>query len=343
MGFLLGTIKKLCSCRQMKFIVLLTLTLVTLVTSLAPSLWGWDILDSNYVYDEGLPRPRQLSTDSYSACGRMTGDEAGFACPHMLMFSSDMLLAARHDGLDGSFLYAVAGSSTDTECGKCYQVRPLSPQRTDNFLGLQLILQVFNSGNDISPGHFDVYMGGGGLGYYSACNSDCRTRFCSGGPCALPLYDGNFDDWNANSSCYGGGISVLREKGDDELFELCRRLTGSVSSYKNQALWQSCFFTNSKLYHQNFVDADSVAVQCPIGLTTLTGLRRSDDDHLPRPQLGNDLNQGCRGDPGRGVYCITSMQDCCKPSCGWMDKGSPDPVWARVDTCNVLGFVLDYD
>jgi len=63
-------------------------------------------------------------SETTSPCnnGDPNGPKKGFACPHMMMFSTDMELAAKYDGLDQDFIYAVAGRNSDSDCGKCYQV-----------------------------------------------------------------------------------------------------------------------------------------------------------------------------------------------------------------------------
>jgi len=328
-------------------------TLTTVIAeSSAPPLWGWNSGGTHPIYDPGIPHPRSKDkskdTTVYSPCGNngiLYGPDAGFVCPHMMMYSTDMLLAARFDTLDDHFLYAVGGGSSDQECGRCYQVQPLDPEQSWNkeLSEKQLIIQVINSGFDVMPGHFDVFMAGGGFGYFTACNSDCDSKYCEGGPCAQSLYDGGYDDWNPVSpECYGGGIRLLQNKSGDELLRLCRKLTGNSTGYKDQVLWQSCVETNIKLYHQNFISTKALAVQCPEGLVRLTGLRRTDDDGLPVPHVENRLTTTCSGSQESHHYCMTSMQDCCMPSCSWMDKGSPDTVWGRVDSCKKDGTIWNY-
>jgi hypothetical protein len=60
------------------------------------------------------------------------------------MLSQDMHLASKYDKLDKHFVYAVAGSDTDAECGTCYQVQLLDAERVwrDNFP--LLIVQAIN-------------------------------------------------------------------------------------------------------------------------------------------------------------------------------------------------------
>lgn len=56
------------------------------------------------------PPARASSYDGPSACDPNQSGTLGFACTHMAMLSDDMVLAARKDGLEKDFVYAVAGS-----------------------------------------------------------------------------------------------------------------------------------------------------------------------------------------------------------------------------------------
>jgi hypothetical protein len=319
----------------------------------APSVWGWETDTPDYVSESGIPHPRIHNTTIYSSCGNNGQDfplaegeqlNTAFACPHMLMFSTDMTLAAQYDHLDNDFLYAVCGGMSDLECGRCYQVQPYDAetQWNDTLKKRQLIVQVINSGFDVAPGHFDIFMGGGGFGFYTACNKDCRTNYCSGGACTKGMYEGDYNAWNpVSDNCYGGGVSMkLQTK---TVTEACNHLVGNSNStdYKDRALVQSCVDANLNLYHQNFLSTNSVAVHCPEGLVRLTGLKRADEDALPFPHPDNPLTTHCRG--SGTSFCMTTMQDCCLPSCSWMNKGTPDPVWGQVDACKEDGTLYNYD
>lgn len=275
-----------------------------------------------------------------SACANgQYGPVYGFACPHMMMLSDNMILASRFDGLEQDFLYAVAGGASDNDCGACYQVRLLDAERewTPDFQ--QLVVQVVNSGYDVLPNQLDLFMGAGGFGYFTACNSDCDRRHCGGGACRDAMYDTPFDYWDHPqfedpNPCYSGGIKWLDNKNETELRELCGGLVGSGSQLPMHRMTiDSCVRTNMMLYHQNFVSSDTDRVACPEGLYRLTGLRRNDDYRFRQVSIDNTLMNQCRGDRTQGRYCITTMQDCCKFSCAWDGKGDPDPMWSRVHTC----------
>jgi hypothetical protein len=316
-------------------------------------LWSWG--NAN---DLPLPRNYSHDVDEYmSACGNGWSwsqdhdNNYGFACPHMMLLSNDMIHASIYDNLDANFLYAVAGSSSDDDCGRCYQIQLLDAERQWRPDFKQLIVQIINSGFDVMAGQMDIFMGAGGFGYFTACNSDCRSHACQGGTCQEPMYDTPFEFWdqahyNDPNACYSGGIKWLDEANNTETLDrLCRGLIGhEPRDPKDQITIDSCYRSNMELYHQNFVSTHYTSVQCPMGLTMVTGLRRADDDDYARarPHPDNILDKQCNGDRSKGHFCITTMQDCCKPSCAWRNKGNPDPKWSRVDTCSRTGSILGY-
>lgn len=284
-----------------------------------------------------------------SACGNGPSGAAryGYACPDMMMLTDAMIDAAKKDGLHASFAYAVAGSANDSECGKCYQVMLLDAEREWRSDFKQIIIQVVNSGFDVMSYQFDIFMGGGGFGYFTSCNSDCTTNYCQGGACRQSMFSGRFKDWvnaqyNDPNLCYSGGIKWLDQKNNTELVRLCRRMSPGNST-KSRALLDSCYRTNVGLYHQNFVGTRSTRVQCPKSLIDITGLKRTDDVKHPRPSKTLSLPNACTGSRKDGRYCITTMQDCCKMSCSWSGKipsYALDDTHKCVRTCDRDGRVI---
>lgn len=317
------------------------------IVALAPSLWGWNFSDTHPVYDAGIPHPRRSSTIVYSPCGNggstpPGGGQLGYACPHLLLYSTDTLLAARYDNLADSFLYGVCGGNTEQECGRCYQVEPTGGEVSlSTTPSVQLLLQVVSADFDVLPGRFRVLVGGGGFEIFTACNSDCQDRYCGGGPCVQGMYDGDFDTWNRGQGCHGSGESLLN-KSYSETLASCKRLGGGLSGYKEEALWQSCTESSIGYFQQRFLSTRSLPVKCPEGLVRLTGLRRTDEDNLPEPHPQNQFATSCQGSVELDYYCLTTIHDCCMPSCYWNNKGYPDRTWARVDTCRSDGTIWDY-
>lgn len=272
-----------------------------------------------------------------------------FACPSMTMLSPPMISASVADGNQETFVYATAGGSRDDQCGMCYQVQLLDAERKwrDDFP--LLIVQVINSGYDVLENQLDIFMGAGGFGYFTACNSDCTQRSCQGGACRKGMYKGVFSDWidaqyDDPNLCYSGGIKWLDEKSPEELEDLCAQLNkGDVSKPFSQMTQQSCVQTNLQLFHQNFVASRSQRVQCPPGLVAVTKLQRPDDIDVPDlPRFDLPLTMQCRGDRSQGRFCVTTMQDCCKPSCAWSNKVPGLPVEGKecVASCDENGMEI---
>jgi hypothetical protein len=296
--------------------------------------------------------PTQCRDNRPSACGNgyfTQNQEYGFACPHMMMLSDDMIEGSKQDGLYPQMIYATAGGGGDGECGKCYQVQLLDGEREWKDDYPFLVLQIINSGFDVMSNQFDVFMGGGGFGYFTSCNSDCSRRYCQGGPCKEGMYDSTFDDWvqaeyNDPNLCYSGGVKWLHDMDIASLFETCHRLSNFQNdSSKSLPTTHSCYRTNEALLHQNFVSSRSTRVQCPSGLYQQTNLHRTDDSHYPYPSPFLELKNECHGDRTQGHYCITTMQDCCKPSCSWSQKVESynlDGERPCVYTCDKNGNIL---
>lgn len=266
-------------------------------------------------------------------------------------------MASEMDGLSTEFWYATAGSNSDNDCGKCFHVRLERSERfneTDDSSitpKRDVVVQVINSGGDVGYRQFDLFVGAGGFGVYTACNVDCQSRYCNGGSCHDSLYDGTFDAWTNSeydtgydNQCYGGGVKWFPPFNKTQLLHACERLVGQKNHsssgsrflFKDEQLFRSCYYSNLYGYHQNFGSYRATRVQCPRGLYMLTGLRRDDDATFLLPTLGTEdavLTETCQG-----ATCITTMCDCCKPSCAWTGKGRPSKEWSAVRTCDKLGF-----
>jgi hypothetical protein len=249
------------------------------------------------------------------------------------------------------------GPDSGGNCGKCYQYKITkgtygphpSFKKSDGSSGnpsppqIPVIFQAVNTGFDVKQNHFDVQMGGGGFGYFDGCNKDCTSRSTScsnlGGPCKGGLYGGTFYDWTffksgsertswGGDACYDGGIRIdhIQQK-NLSVKKACQMAAGG-SAWKDQTFIEACSAAIDNAMHWNW-DVMYTRVACPDNLTKLTGYRPSDDAGQPKPSKG--LSLGTKGE-------ITSMQDCCKASCSWGNKGNFDRKFNAVTTCDKNGF-----
>ena len=312
------------------------------------SYWSWK-QNGTFIYGHlPIPRMNRNQAEIQSACSNgQLSKTYGFSCPHMLMFSEDMILASHYDNHFNHFYYAVAGGYSDDECGKCYQVQLLEAENKERLPKKQMILQVINSGFDVERHQWDILMAGGGFGYYTSCNEDCDSMYCLGGPCHDFLYHSFFNDWAKLKSkslpnCYSGTNYNVDLSNHTEIYQLCFHLVKETHRPMDNMTIDSCYRSYLQNYHQNFLKTASIRVQCPEGLYRLTGLRRQDDLQFPLPAIQNELTTLCEGNIKENRYCITTMQDCCKPSCAWNYKGDPSQIWPRVDTCDRDGYIYNY-
>ena len=303
--------------------------------------------------------PRCALTDTFPSACANGGDavQYAYACPQTAMLSSEMIAAAARDFPGDScpypFIYATAGGESDRDCGKCYQVQLQDPEFPFSFEPFFLIVQIINSGWDVLPHQLDVFVGAGGFGYFTACSSDCESRACQGGACRSKgaMFSGSFDDWTDAehedpNPCYSGGIKWVDADVEDDniLEEKCRRLVGfgneSSWSVAERATVESCIATNQRRLHQNFVSTRSTRVRCPPSLVALTWMQREDDETQPIADPNLSLDLECHGDRSMGRYCMTTMQDCCKPSCAWSNKASCTEGYECVSSCDRDGNIL---
>jgi hypothetical protein len=259
----------------------------------------------------------------------------------MGLLTDDMIAAAERDNL-GAFVYAVAGGQSDGDCGVCYQIQPLQAERKwrDDFP--LLVVQVINSGFDVMAGQLDIFMGAGGMGFFTAVNSDCMWNYCNGGACGEAMYNGDFRAWTDAQYhdphlCYEGGIKWDEHR---DIWSLCQNLSAGSNELKDRILWDSCARSNLEGLHQNFYQTAYERVACPRGLYGLTGLRRADDDDgWPEPHADMALTRSCDGSISSGKACLTTMHDGCVFSCSWPGKVDTAQGYPCVDRCDDEGHI----
>jgi hypothetical protein len=296
-----------------------------------------------------------------------------FACPRFMLYSTEMLQAAKDDaalygwGDTGAapFNYAVVGHDPDvggvddqqSSCCQCYQIiyvkpEPSSPQPPDLPYPKSLVVQSFNTAASGAKG-FDVFMAAGGYGAFNACYKD--AAFGSTTKFNEFIYD-KFPYQNPGS----GGISFLRYqdciKGwpptvdgvlssacQDIIKQMCDQALVNSSTEITEYTRNSCIQTNqlASLYHQNW-DVMVKRVRCPDNLTRVTGCRLKEEKlPLPSPKVQTPTDAKADG-TFRDGYHTTTMQDCCKPTCAWTDwtvgrKLPVDGEWNSFYSCDKNG------
>lgn len=296
-----------------------------------------------------------------------------FICPRFMLFSTEMLQAARDDAAmygwenDGEspFNYGVVGHDPDiggvddgpSSCCQCYQIvyvnpEPSSPKPPELPYPKPLIVQSFNTAAS-GPKGFDVFMGAGGYGAFNSCYDDPDFGNTT-----------NFDEFMYDEYPYqnpgSGGISFLRypeciggwpptvealqsSACQDKIKEMCDQALVNASQQVTEDTRRSCIEGNkvASLYHQNW-EVMVKRVRCPDNLTRVTGCRLI-EDHLPLPHPEVQTPDDARANGTfREGYHTTTMQDCCKPTCAWADwvVGYDLPVdgeWNSFYSCDKNG------
>jgi hypothetical protein len=95
----------------------------------------------------------------------------------------------------------------------------------------------------------------------------------------------------------------------------------------------------ASLYHQNW-QVRAKKVECPEALTRVTGCRLQPSG-LPGPDPSVTTVAAADTSYKTG-YGTTTMQDCCKPTCGWSDDVAgmgltPNGPWRAFYSCDADG------
>jgi hypothetical protein len=296
-----------------------------------------------------------------------------FACPRFMIFSTEMIQAAKDDAEANGwgtaenppFIYGVVGHDVDevldpgqtSTCCQCYQLvfekpEPASPQPPELPIPKPMIVQSFNTQAGGGKA-FDIFMGAGGYGAFNACYEGAgagfpRSTFGHFMYKNYPLFKQPFQGgikFLGVSECQANPgqttmTSVQANTCQDTIKQQCNQIEAQTDGVTHSTR-QSCMLANhiNHLYHQNW-DVRVKKVACPESLTRVTGCRLN-DQNLPPPdpqvqtvaQADSSWKQG---------YHTTTMQDCCKPSCAWKDwvgkkDLSVDGKWDSFYSCDVNG------
>lgn len=234
-----------------------------------------------------------------------------------------------------------------------------------------LIVQSFNTAITCMPpeseesGQFDIYLGYGGFGANNGCSSPGTKPNSQETTYGGNFYGGEYQNWPdiKDGKLQGGGASR---------FDQCDKLSMIQGFRIKDEDWKEA--PGQKNYGKAMIDAckfalgnDPIAptnpyhgnwairykeVECPEGLTKLTGMRLKYPERpynwdgtaiLPKPSEGLVKSTGKTGSKQDGSPgWTTSMMDCCKPSCAFDDmlKAIPctdndvDPLYSSIYACD---------
>jgi hypothetical protein len=284
------------------------------------------------------------------------GADVGFLCPRFALQSSEMDQAAIDDfGPSPPFNYAIVGHDVDqngldgsakSACCQCYQLVYSLPEAEAQVQGggssaiaipKPLIVQAFNTSAGGGQ-NFDVFMGAGGFGSFNACDPNASMKSPSG----LYLYS-MFPPQGEPGS--GGVNSATQLAGCKNMNNLVSTATLTSSTcvanvesacnmFASSTLTatavgdsiQSCKASNdpANYTHINW-QVYAKKIECPTHLTEVTGCKLAPQG-LPaaNPNVATPTQAAAdssfKATAGNGShYTTTTMQDCCKPTCGWQD------------------------
>jgi hypothetical protein len=320
----------------------------------------------------GVCQPRNACENATSKDGAV-----GFACSRYMLFSSPMLAAAKDDAQaygwptpeDPPFNYAVAGHDTNTggvdagmtgtqPCCECYQLVFNAPYQEGDANNNQspppkpLVVQVFNIGATTQS--FDLYMAAGGFGAFNGCAN-------SGGLTASAGYS-LYESYPTTGQWNNGGVkfrtydecrtttpdksstvaSISSATCQDKIAADCNLLNAPASPALTSASRSSCIRGNQveSLYHQNW-DVYVRRVECPTNLTRVTGCKLGAEPGLAKVDATITTAVQAQAAGFLSGYHTTTMQDCCKPACSWVEKvggkeanKNADATWTNFYTCD---------
>jgi len=297
----------------------------------------------------GVCQPRNACENAPSKDSKVQG----FACSRYMLFSPQMVQAAKDDGAkngwDASappFLYGVVGHDTNTDgidkgmtgfqpCCECYQLVFDQPFNEGGSQSNQapapkpMVVQTFNIG--ATTDSFDIYMGAGGFGAFNGCMDG--TIKSSAGNALYDAYpaDGQPGDGGVKfrryDECRSAGEKITTADAisssacQDKIAGLCSQVKSTKSAQLASTTQASCIKSNQvgTLYHQNWA-VYAKRVECPDNLTRVTGCKLATETGLAKVDAKVTTVDQAKAAGFLSGYHTTTMQDCCKPACGWVEK-----------------------
>ena len=308
-------------------------------------------------------------TPGQNACeGTKQGAQVNFICPRFMLFSDEMIQAARDDGLAG-FNYAVVGHDLDNggvdgnysnSCCQCYQLVFSLPENTAQVNGNgasaipippPLVVQSFNTA--AGGGHnFDVFMGAGGFGAFNACDPNSSKNSPSGKylytqfPIEGEPGSGGVNAATQLPACQSKNLVTTETLSStacqSSVATACSKFASSSTQMTNESI-RSCTQSNDpdSYYHMNW-KIYAKRVECPTHLTDVTGCKLASQNQPSVNVAVKTPEQAAADSSFKSGYTITTMQDCCMPTCAWQNNvsGQNLPAVGKYDSfysCNQNG------
>jgi hypothetical protein len=259
-------------------------------------------------------------------------------------------------GAASPFNYAIVGHDVDqngldgtarSACCQCYQLVYYMPEAEAQVQGggasaiaipKPLIVQAFNTSAGGGQ-NFDVFMAAGGFGAFNACDPNFSSQRS---PSGLYLYSMFPEQGEPGSGGVNAATQLAGCKNNNNLVSTATLSSStclaSVESACNMFASttltatavsdsiQSCKASNdpANYTHINW-QVYAKRIECPTHLTEVTGCKLGPQG-LPAANPNVTTPTQAAADPsfkataGNGShYTTTTMQDCCKPTCGWQD------------------------
>ena len=150
-----------------------------------------------------------------------------------------------NDKLAYGFVAGNADGLTEKDlCCACYEITftslPNGPSSASGIIGKKMVVQVTNTGADLSNNHFDIQIPGGGVGIFNGCQSQ----------------------WGAPSDGWGQRYGGVSSRGD------CAKLPAELQA--------GCQFRFDWMKGADNPTMEFRRVQCPDAITKKSGCARTD-------------------------------------------------------------------
>jgi hypothetical protein len=285
-------------------------------------------------------------TPGQNACeGTKSGAQINFICPRVMLFSDEMAQAAADDG-NGGINYGVVGHDADTggidstsnSCCQCYQLVFSLPENVAQVGGNgaaaipippPLVVQSFNTAAGGGK-NFDIYMGAGGFGAFNACDPNASQKSPSGKylytqfPPEGEPGSGGVNAATQIAGCQSNNLvttaTLSSSTCQTNVATACSKFTSASSTTTSESI-RSCTKSNdaNSYYHMNW-KVYAKHVECPTHLMEVTGCKLATAG-LPAVNPAVKTPEQAAADSSfKSGYTITTMQDCCMPTCAWQNN-----------------------